>query len=119
VQAALGVSERRACRTLGQPRSTQRRARRVRDDEAALTEAVANVFSWLSSLSIQQHGFSAIKDVGTWSSNSPKRPNQQSRAAERCAVRRQCPNEYGSSQTEGSGAGTIWTSRLSETTSTD
>jgi transposase InsO family protein len=40
VQGALGVSERRACRTLGQSRSTQRRARRVRDDEAALTEAI-------------------------------------------------------------------------------
>jgi putative transposase len=40
VQGALGVSERRACRALGQPRSTQRRARRVRDDEAALTEAI-------------------------------------------------------------------------------
>jgi putative transposase len=40
VQAALGVSERRACRALGQPRSTQRRARRVRDDEAPLTEAI-------------------------------------------------------------------------------
>jgi len=40
VQAALGVSERRACRTLGQPRSTQRRTRSVRDDEAALTEAI-------------------------------------------------------------------------------
>jgi putative transposase len=36
----LGVSERRACRTLGQPRSTQRRTRRVRSDEAALTEAI-------------------------------------------------------------------------------
>jgi transposase InsO family protein len=40
VQGALGVSERRVCRTLGQPRSTQRRARRVRGDEAALTEAI-------------------------------------------------------------------------------
>jgi transposase InsO family protein len=40
VRNALGVSERRACRTLGQPRSTQRRLRRVRDDEAALTEAI-------------------------------------------------------------------------------
>jgi len=40
VQVALGVSERRACRTLSQPRSTRRRTRRVRDDEAALTEAV-------------------------------------------------------------------------------
>jgi putative transposase len=39
VQTVLGVSERRACRTLGQPRSTQRKARVVRSDEAALTEA--------------------------------------------------------------------------------
>jgi hypothetical protein len=40
VQVALGVSERRAFRALGQPRSTQRRTRRVRSDEAALTEAI-------------------------------------------------------------------------------
>ena len=33
------MSERRACRTLGQPRSTQRKARMVRSDETALTEA--------------------------------------------------------------------------------
>ena len=40
MQDALGVSERRACRVIGQPRSTQRRARRVRGDETALTEAI-------------------------------------------------------------------------------
>lgn len=45
VQAALGVSERRACRTLGQPRSTQRKARIVRSDEAPLTEAVVSLAS--------------------------------------------------------------------------
>jgi putative transposase len=33
----LGISERRACRVLGQPRSTQRRMPRTPDDEAALT----------------------------------------------------------------------------------
>lgn len=43
VQAVLGVSERRACRTLGQPRSTQRKARIVRSDEAALTKAVVSL----------------------------------------------------------------------------
>ena len=43
MQAALGVSERRACRTLGQPRSTQRKARVVRTDEAALTGAVVSL----------------------------------------------------------------------------
>lgn len=36
----LGISERRACRTIGQPRSTQRKARLVRDDEAALSAAI-------------------------------------------------------------------------------
>lgn len=43
VQAVLGVSERRACRALGQPRSTLRKARIVRSDEAALTEAVVSL----------------------------------------------------------------------------
>ena len=37
MQTELGISERRACRTLGQPRSTQRKLPRVRGDEAALT----------------------------------------------------------------------------------
>jgi putative transposase len=33
----LGVSERFACRVLGQPRATQRQAPRTANDEAALT----------------------------------------------------------------------------------
>ena len=37
VKAELGVSERRACQALGQHRSTQRKAPRTPDDEAALT----------------------------------------------------------------------------------
>jgi transposase InsO family protein len=40
VRARLGVSERRACRVLKQPRSTQRHERRVRDDEQALTARI-------------------------------------------------------------------------------
>lgn len=40
VQRALKVSERRACRVLGQPRSTQRRTWVVRDDEDELTRAM-------------------------------------------------------------------------------
>ena len=40
VRQVLGVSERRACRTLDQHRSTQRRALAGRTDEAALTEAI-------------------------------------------------------------------------------
>jgi len=39
------VSERRACQVLGQPRSTQRRARQVPDDEAALTERIIAIAS--------------------------------------------------------------------------
>ncbi len=35
-----GVSERHACRTLGQHRSTQRKPRKGRPDEAALTQAI-------------------------------------------------------------------------------
>ena len=40
VCSALGVSERRACRVLGQPRSTQRRVLRTAEDEARLTEEI-------------------------------------------------------------------------------
>jgi hypothetical protein len=43
LQSAVGVSERRACRTLGQPRSTQRKARMVRFDETTLTDAVVSL----------------------------------------------------------------------------
>ena len=37
VQEVLDVSERRVCRVLGQPRSTQRYNKRVADDEEMLT----------------------------------------------------------------------------------
>jgi putative transposase len=37
VREQLGISERRACRVLSQPRSTQRRVPQTSDDEAALT----------------------------------------------------------------------------------
>jgi len=40
VQQRLDVSERRACRIIGQPRSTQRKAHLVRDDEVALSAAI-------------------------------------------------------------------------------
>jgi putative transposase len=40
LQQRLDISERRACRTIGQPRSTQRKAQLVRDDEAGLSAAI-------------------------------------------------------------------------------
>jgi transposase InsO family protein len=42
-QGKLGVSERRACRVLGQARSTQRRQLWVKDDEAALTREIVDL----------------------------------------------------------------------------
>lgn len=39
----LPVSERRACAVVGQPRATQRRKPKVREDEAALTEAIVGL----------------------------------------------------------------------------
>ena len=45
MQRALKVSERRACRVLGQPRSTQRRTLVVRDDEDELTRAIVDLAS--------------------------------------------------------------------------
>lgn len=43
VCSALGVSERRACRVLDQPRSTQRREPRTADDEAQLTADIVEL----------------------------------------------------------------------------
>ena len=45
VQQVLGVSERRACRVIGQPRGTQRCARRQAEDEEQLRERVVNLAS--------------------------------------------------------------------------
>jgi putative transposase len=43
VCAELGMSERRACQVIGQPRSTQRRILRVADDEERLTAAITEL----------------------------------------------------------------------------
>ena len=43
VSAAMSVSERRACRVLGQPRSTQRRVLVQRDDETAQPKAILDL----------------------------------------------------------------------------
>jgi hypothetical protein len=40
VQEKLGVSERRACGVIAQPRATQRRVLKLKDDEEALTAAI-------------------------------------------------------------------------------
>lgn len=45
VRAALGCSERRACEVLGQHRSTQRKPKAIRDDEAALTADIIRLAS--------------------------------------------------------------------------
>lgn len=45
VQQALGVSERKACKALHQPRATQRRQLVVRDDEKPLTQAIIDLAS--------------------------------------------------------------------------
>ena len=42
---SLCVSERRACETLGQHRSTQRKPKVIRDDEAALTADIIRLAS--------------------------------------------------------------------------
>ena len=45
VQQELGVSERRACRVIGQPRSTQRYQQRPADDEELLTKRMVELAS--------------------------------------------------------------------------
>jgi len=43
VSEGLKVSERRACKVLGQYRSTQRHVARIRSDEGALTKAIVGL----------------------------------------------------------------------------
>ena len=45
MKALLGVSERRACRVLGHPRSTQRYEPKPVEDEKALTEEIVALAS--------------------------------------------------------------------------
>ena len=45
VEARLGVSERRACRVLGHPRSTQRYKPSPVEEEKALTEEIVELAS--------------------------------------------------------------------------
>ena len=45
VRQRLGASERHACHVLGQPRSTQRRVKKVRVDEEALRTDVIRLAS--------------------------------------------------------------------------
>ena len=67
ITAELGVSERRACQVLGQHRSTQRKARRTADDEAALTRAVVDLATQYG-----RHGYrriTALLRVEGWHTN--------------------------------------------------
>jgi len=45
VQEVLDVSERRVCRVLGQPRSTQRYKKRIADDEESLSARIVALAS--------------------------------------------------------------------------
>jgi len=45
VRRKLGVSERRACRVLGQPRSTQRHSKRLTDDQSLLVSRIVQLAS--------------------------------------------------------------------------
>ena len=56
IQLTMTVSERRACRALGQHRSTQRRVPRGRDDEAALTADLVALAETYASLAAAEDG---------------------------------------------------------------
>jgi len=52
VVGELGVSERRACRVLGQHRSTQRKVPQTSDDEAALTADIIALATTMAAMAI-------------------------------------------------------------------
>jgi len=70
VREGLQISERRACRALGQTRSSQRRQARLRDDEDALTAAVVGL-----ARSFGRYGYKRITDLlqmAGWSVNAKR-----------------------------------------------
>ena len=67
VRQRLGVGERRACRVLGQPRTTQRRVRKVRPDEAALLGDVVRLASRFGRYGYRQ--VTNLLRIGGWSVN--------------------------------------------------
>jgi hypothetical protein len=64
-QQVLGVSERFACRVLGQHRSTQRKIAKTPDDDAALTADVITRAGTPSPPS-HTHGLNAVCETYRW-----------------------------------------------------
>ena len=58
VRQRFGASERQACRVLGQPRTTQRRVKKVRRDETALRTDVVRLASRFG-----RHGYRQITNL--------------------------------------------------------
>lgn len=82
----LGMSERRACRVLGQPRSSQRRRSKPRDDEPAVTKRMLELarsrprfgYRRIAAL-LRQEGFraSATRIVRLWRKEGLKVPRKK------------------------------------------
>jgi putative transposase len=58
LQKKLGVSQRRACKVIGQPRKTQRRTFKVKDDEEALRTAIIDL-----ALQYGRYGYRRITEM--------------------------------------------------------
>jgi len=61
LKVELHVSERRLCRVIGQPRSTQRHRPKVKDDEEALTEAIIKLATRFG-----RYGYRRITSLLEW-----------------------------------------------------
>jgi putative transposase len=65
LQKKLGVSQRRTCKVIGQPRKTQRRTFKVKDDEEALRTAIIDL-----ALQYGRYGYRRITEMlkreGLW-----------------------------------------------------
>ncbi len=67
VRQRLGVSERRACRALSQPRSTQRRQKQVRDDEEKLRSEIVRLARQFGRYGYRR--ITAMLHIGGWRIN--------------------------------------------------
>jgi transposase InsO family protein len=85
VTTELGISERRACRALGQHRSTQRKIPTTPDDEAALTADIIELARQYGRYGYRR--ITALLRTGGWTVNKKRVERISTRARRQLAVR--------------------------------
>jgi putative transposase len=110
LQQRLGISERRACRIIGQPRSTQRKPHRVPGDEAALSAAIVKLASAYGRYGYRR--ITALLRAGGWRVNTKRAQRISRREALKVPANNLNAGACGSMTVRASGCGHSIPSRV-------